>query len=40
MGPRFGPVVRVRPVGLHARLLQPALTSQCERSRALLGVAG
>jgi hypothetical protein len=26
VGPRFGPVVRVRPVGLRGRVLQPALT--------------
>jgi hypothetical protein len=28
VGPRFGPVVRVRPVGLRGRVLQPALTDQ------------
>jgi hypothetical protein len=30
MGPRFGPVVRVRAAGLRGRLLQPALTSRTE----------
>jgi hypothetical protein len=31
VGPRFGPVVRVRAAGLRGRLLQPALTRQRER---------
>jgi Transposase DDE domain len=32
VGPRFGPVVRVRAAGLCGRLLQPALTAQRERA--------